>query len=174
MTTAEVAIVVSGAVAIGTTGFTAFFQWLREKSAAARERTGKDLDELRSLLDELTAAMHRHTTQLIALEHYLDLRDMTPGGARGKVPSVHPTQRILYTLHARLVIRLGRGHWLVKRFDEYLDLTNGAMGEIDTLFKSGEPFAYEDVQLQERARSYWRAFGTFVDGSQALVGSQVS
>ncbi len=172
MDTADLAILVTGAVGLGTPALSALFQSRRDEGAAARMRSGKDLDELRSLLDELTATMYTHTTSLVALEVWM--RQSTFGLPHAKSsPRVQTTRATLYTLNARLVIRRGRGDQLVKALGAYLKPTDDAIAEMDALWPKNEPFDYADEQLEEHARLYWHAYEGFVDACKAEVGSRI-
>jgi len=170
VSTAEVAILTTGAVGLGTPAIAAFFQWLRDKGAAAREREAKDLDELRALLDELSAACYRHATKLISLEKWMQ-RSFLSLPNPTKAPNTTGTRRELYTLNARLVIRRGRDDRLVKSLGNFLRRTDEAVKEIGDLWTANEPFDYDDDQLDQRAHSYWEAYERFVDESKEIAGS---
>jgi hypothetical protein len=170
--TADLAIIVTGVVGLGTPGLSALFQWRRDQGTAARVRSDKDLDELRGLLDELTATMYTHTMSLIALEAWM--RQSTFGLSHAKSsPRVQTTRATLYTLNARLVIRRGRDDQLLKALGVYLKTTDDAIAEMDALWPKGEPFDYTDEQLEARARRYWHVYEGFVDACKAEVGSRI-
>jgi hypothetical protein len=171
ITTAEIAIVTTGAVGLGTPVLSAFFQLLRDKSAAKRDQRATDLNELRVLLDELTAVVYTHTTQLIELERWMQRSAFSLPNPE-KAPETDPTRRELYTLNARLVIRRGRHDQLVKRLGSYLKLTDEAVAEIGSLWSKHEPFDYDDERLDARAHGYWAAYETFVDASKEVVGAR--
>jgi hypothetical protein len=170
--TADLAILVTGAVGLGTPGLSALFQWRRDKGAAARARSDRDLDELRGLLDELTVTMHEHTTSLIALEGWMRRSTFGPPNA-GTSPHVETTRATLYTLNARIVIRRGRDDQLVEALAAYLKPTDDAIAEMDALWPKNEPFDYTDKQLEERAHHYWHVYEGFVDACKAEVGSRI-
>jgi hypothetical protein len=169
MRAAGIAIVTTGVVGLGTPAISAYFQRLRDRDAARRERQSKDRDELRGLLDEATAAMHEWTEDLISLEHWMQLR--TFGLPRSKRASeLDPGKRAdLATLEARLVIRRGRGDVLVSAFRDYIETTDAGKSEIDASWFQDEPFDCSDDQLAERAECYRARFGVFVDKSREIV-----
>jgi hypothetical protein len=170
VTTAELAIVVTGAVGLGTPALSARFEAIREGRRAIRERVSKDLDELRSVLDELTAVMFEHTTALVAVERWM--QRSTFGDTPSKpAPELRPSRKTLYTLNARLWIRLGRDDPLVRSLGSYLELVDRAVAEIEALWPKNEPFDYSDAQLDQRAGTYWAAYEAFVDAAQAAAGS---
>ncbi|MGV1047868.1 MAG: hypothetical protein ACOYD4_05005 [Solirubrobacterales bacterium] len=170
MGTAELAIITTGAVGLGTPALSALFQARRESEAAARDQRAKDRDELRGLLDQTTAALHDRTERLTALESWM--QRATFGLPKAKhAPKFEPDQRaLLLTMEARLVIRRGRGDILVTALHEYLRLTDAALTEIDRRWNPDEePFDYSDEQLADRALSYRQAFDHFVDRSKEVV-----
>jgi hypothetical protein len=170
MTTAELAVLVSGAVGLGAPTISAAFQRSRDKDAVERDRETRDRDELRALLDETAAALHIRTEQLILLEQW-----MRASTLRLPKTDEHPeveasTGPLLSTLEARLVIRRGRGDALVDAFTTYIELTDGALEEIDEGWARQEPFDFDDSQLEGRADRYRGAFEAFVDRAKETLG----
>lgn len=130
----------------------------------------KDTDELRALLDDLTAAMFEHTTNLIRRERWLMQSTLNLDPPK-IAPDVLPTRRTLYTLNARLVIRRGRDDSLVESLGRYLKVTDDTIAEMNAL-DYPEPYDYSDEQLEQRAHSYWQAYEAFVDGSKIVAASR--
>jgi hypothetical protein len=172
MGTAEVAILTTGVVGLGAPAISAFFQGKRDKGIAKREQLSKDLDELRRLLDELSEACYRHTTQLVNLEIWMQRSFLSLPNAE-HAPEIGSSRRELYTLNARLVIRRGRDDDLVQVLGAYLKLTDDAVDEIGSLWETHGPFDYDDEALRARAHKYWAAYEAFVDAAKAIAGSKL-
>jgi hypothetical protein len=171
MGTPELAILTTGIVGLGAPSIAAFFQWLRDKGGAERERWSKDREELRTLVDELCAATYQHTLLLTSLEAWMHRSFLgLPNEKTG--PSTGATRRELYTLNARLVVRRGREDDLVRILGAYLKLTDEAIKEIGDLWMANEPFDYGDEQLAVRAHEYWAAHEAFIDASKRLLDSK--
>lgn len=172
MTTAEIAIVTTGAVGLASPAIAAGAQLLLADRTAQRERLSKDLDELRGLLDETTLALHRHTTDVVALEKWMQEFAFGLRRRTEEAPWTDATRQELYLLNARLIIRRGRNdEWLVRKLRECLELTDHAVEEIGSLWAAQEPFDYGDEQLQARANGYWSAYNDFVDVCKEIAGS---
>jgi hypothetical protein len=170
VTTAELAIIVTGTVGLGAPALAAFFGWLREKQHAKRERVAKDLDDLRALLDELLPTMFDHTNRLLALEGWM--RDQTIRRDReDPAPSTADTRRQMYASNARLVIRRGRDDVLVTSLGRYLKVTDEAKAELDTIYAENDVFDLSDEELEQRAHVYWQAYEDFGDTCKSVVGS---
>lgn len=169
MSTAELAVLVSGAVGLGAPAIAAYFQRGRDRGAARREREASDRQELRSLLDETTATLHARTKQLISLEKWMQasfLHRPRPASA----PSVEQSDSpLIASLEARLVIRRGREDALVESFHSYLKVTDAALAEIGMLWDEGEPFDYDDDDLERRADRYRDAFAAFLDRAKRVL-----
>lgn len=170
MSTAGLAIVTTGVVGLGAPAISAYFQRLRDEDGAAQARHSKDLDELRRLLDEAAAVLHRWTQQLIGLEQWMQRSTFGLPNAKHAPRMELEDRALISTLEARLVIRRGRNDGLVTKLQAYLRLVDKALAEIDARWTGTDPFDYDDEELAARAIDYRRAFDAFVDTSKEIVG----
>lgn len=168
--TAQLAIVVSGVVGIGSPIVAGVVGRANESQKTRRERAAHDVDDLREVLDGLLPVMFDHTNRVISLERSMQASAF--GLLREEpAPETRASRRELYAANARLVVRRGRDDRLVRSLGDYLRVTDEAVAEIDQLWDAHEPFGYDDAQLGRRARSYWDAYEAFADMSTAVAGS---
>jgi hypothetical protein len=168
VTTAELAIVVTGTVGLGSPAIAHAFELIRERRRREGALAEKKADEMRSLLDSLTGTMFEHTGQLITLELWMSDSAMSRFSNNRPAPAVRSTRRELYTLNGRLVIRRGRQDELVTALRDYLRPTDEALAEIDASWEKAE-FFYTEKELNERASLYWQKYEDFVDTAKAQL-----
>ena len=170
--TQTAAVVVAGVVGFGVPALNVYAERLR----AQRGRDATEFDELRALLDDLTAAMFEHTERLVELEYRYQATSTTGTlvkGALGETrDAVSASRRRLYALNARLNIRRGRRDVLVTALGKYLEAVDRAMAGVDDMQLAGEPFDVSFQQLAERASVYWGAYESFIDRCHGVVASR--
>lgn len=172
MDTAQLAIVVSGAVGLGAPSITALFTHLRENRQAGREQAAKNLDDLRELLDDLLPMMFTHTSVLIRHELWMRDRTVTPSDPGPAPPPLDDSRRQLYTANVRLIIRRGREDRLTRALRQYLRLVDEGQAEIGKVWDTNDVFDQSDEQLAHRSSTYWDAYEAFADECTEVVGAE--
>jgi hypothetical protein len=114
-TVALVSVVVTGTTAIAVPVVNGVVESRREQRRFEHERITKDFDDLRDLLDEMTAKVYAHLREL---SFYVDpsRKDEAALAAEDRLKELHQ-------LVSRLQIRLGRAHPVTEAFAACLFVT---------------------------------------------------
>jgi hypothetical protein len=187
MSTAEVAIVVTGIVGLGSPALAAWREARREEVRFRRDRTSKEIDELRSTLVRADEAITQFIQAAAALSTKLTLvHPKSPAEAMRhsfytqELDAYAPAKKGADDANRLLVILLGRDHGVVKAFERVmtvLDSTGTDAGirimERDAGKEKEEDWLKFVASAQSRAREWNEAHERFLDAATALVGADV-
>jgi prefoldin subunit 5 len=182
-TVAIVSVAVSGAVGIGTPLLASRRESQQEERRFRNERLTKDLDELREVLDNAAEGLStyidaaRDLAARYAFDESNQLSDFMP-----YLTASVDAKKASYVLNRRLVIRLGRGHYVVKAYGVGIRLLDEAATDIATRITKRTSALTADTRderlrfvagQEARDHSFYEANDRYLDAATKLVGSPI-
>lgn len=179
VTTAELAIVVTGAVGLGSPAISSYFESRREQRRFENDRATRDVDELRLLLDR--AAQQLQDAGIERGGAYVAFMTQGPKikqdeNANEAVAKFVGELRKLSLIQEQLAIRVGKERDVYRHFHDALEgllSVSGAVRRVATIGDYTVDLSEANTEMDAGTKRFEEGREAFVRAAQALVGTKL-
>jgi len=150
----------------------------REQRRFQQERSSRDLEEVRSLLDDFVASIAPAVQSAASVQGaWADAGrrgDFGPEAYKERIAQFTAARERLIALQTRLIVRLGRRHAVVHSAQAVIETVEQCGGTATTglVLEQTPPRDTPDVWIPGR-QAMWDARHAFIDSAQSLVGARI-